>query len=47
MHHGYHLTRAELHERFDEYATTFARHGIAITRARLDAEPPGGTPAAG
>jgi hypothetical protein len=47
MHHGYLLTMAELRERFDDYAATFARHGIAITRAHLDAEPPSGNPAAG
>lgn len=47
MHHGYLLTMAELREHFDDYAATFGRHGIAISRAHLDAEPPGGNPAAG
>jgi hypothetical protein len=46
MHQGYQLTMAELRERFDDYAATFARHGIATTRARLDAEPPGCDPPA-
>ena len=44
MHHGYHLTLAQLREKFDAYAAIFSRHGIAVSRSRLDAEPPCGNP---
>ena len=41
MHYGYELTMAALAERFEELAGILSRHGIAATRDRLDAAPPG------
>lgn len=44
MHYGYDLTLAALHERFAPLRATFARHGIAVTRGRLNAAPPASIP---
>lgn len=43
MHHGYLLTLAALRERYQEFAGTFARHGIVTTPAHLNADPPAAT----
>jgi len=43
MQHGFHLTISELRERFDDYAATFTRHGIATSRSWVDDAPPGTT----
>jgi NTE family protein len=40
MQQGYHLTVAELHKAFDHYQELFNRHGIAVSRDRIDALPP-------
>jgi predicted acylesterase/phospholipase RssA len=45
MHHGYDLTLATLQERFAQLSAIFTRHGIAVTRSRLDAAPPDSVPA--
>jgi predicted acylesterase/phospholipase RssA len=46
MQYGYQLTITELHSNYQNYADTFARHGVATTPLRLTSDPPGSASAA-
>lgn len=40
MNYGYHLTLGQLKENYADYQSLFARHGIQLDAAQLDAPPP-------
>ena len=40
MHHGYHLTLAQMKSSYETLASTFSRHGIQTTDRHLDKTPP-------
>jgi predicted acylesterase/phospholipase RssA len=40
MQYGYQLTITELHSNYQNYADTFARHGVSTTPLRLTSDPP-------
>jgi len=44
MHHGYHLTMANLNQNYPQFAELFERHGIATSAARLEDPPPAELP---